>query len=91
MNFPSLSVVPVEKGPGVGFSFVDIGLNAIVKSATGAPSKVTLPVTGASLNPSPWHPATGNAINAQHSKRIEIVSLEICLLTNFIRFEVSAL
>ena len=83
VNFPSLSVVAVEKGPGVGLSSVDLGLKVIVKSATGVPSKVTVPVTGASANPSPQHPIAVNVSKVQHSESSEIVVLEICLLINY--------
>ena len=83
VNFPSLSVVAVEKGPGVGLSSVDLGLKVTVKSATGVPSKVTVPVTGASANPSPKHPIAVNVSKVQHSESSEIVVLEICLLINY--------
>jgi len=80
VNFPSLSVVAVEKGPGVGLSSVDLGLKVTVKSATGVPSKVTVPVTGARANPSPTHPIASNGINATNSESSAIVVFEICLL-----------
>ena len=80
VNFPSRSVVAVEKGPGVGLSSVDLGLKVIVKSATGVPSKVTVPVTGARANPSPKHPIAGSVVNTQHSESSAIVVFEICLL-----------
>ena len=81
VNFPSLSVVAVEKGPGVGLPLVDLGLKVTVKSATGVPSKVTVPVTGASANSS--QPIAVNVINAQHSESSEIVGFEICLLISY--------